>query len=72
MSRKYNQMIIPDRHIGASDFGFFNKGRELWNCENQFKDDLEDKIRYQLEVADLVQGFQVTADTNSGFASLTT
>jgi hypothetical protein len=34
------------------------------------REDLEDKIRHQLEFADQVQGFQVYADTNSGFGSL--
>ena len=31
---------------------------------------MEEIIRYQLEMADLVQGFQLSIDTNSGFASL--
>ena len=70
MSTKYNQLIVPNQHIFEQDFGFFNKGRELWNVEADFKEELEDKIRYQLECADLLQGFQLTVDTNSGFGSL--
>jgi len=46
MSRKYNQVLLPDQHIGCHDFGFFNKGRELWSCESYFKEELEDKIRF--------------------------
>lgn len=63
-------MILPHAHITEDNFKFFNKGRELWNIESQFKDDLEDKIRLQLEVADCLQGFQLSVDSNSGFASL--
>lgn len=70
MSIKFNQMFVPNQKIFEQDFCFFNKGRELWNEEAQWKDDLEDKIRQQLEIADLLQGFQLTVDTNSGFASL--
>ena len=53
-----------------SDFVFFNKGREMCNVEGVFKEYLEDKIRAHLELSDLVQGFQVTVDMNSGFGSL--
>lgn len=70
MSKKFNQCILPHSNINADNFKFFNKGRELWNQESAFKDDLEDKIRYQLEAADLMQGFKLIADTNSGFASM--
>ena len=62
---------MPHSHISEDNFKFFNKGRELWNVESQFKEDLEDKIRNQLEIADLLQGFQITVDSNSGFGSLT-
>lgn len=71
MSQKFNQLFVPHSHISMDNFKFFNKGRELWNVESQFKEDLEDKIRNQLEIADLLQGFQITVDSNSGFASLT-
>lgn len=70
MDQKYNQLIVPHSNISADNFQFFNKGRELWNIESNFKDEMEDKIRYQLEMADLVQGFQLSIDANSGFASL--
>ena len=49
---------------------FFNKGRELWQDDMQFREDLEEVIQKQLEMADRVQGFQVSVDVNSGFASL--
>ena len=71
MSQKFNQLFVPHSHISEDNFKFFNKGRELWNVESQFKEDLEDKIRNQLEIADLLQGFQITVDSNSGFGSLT-
>lgn len=70
MFQKYNQLVVPHSNISADNFQFFNKGRELWNVESDFKDEMEDKIRYQLEMADLVQGFQLSIDANSGFASL--
>lgn len=70
MSKKYNQCILPHSNINEDNFKFFNKGRELWNQECNFKDDLEDKIRFQLEAADLMQGFKMLVDSNSGFASL--
>jgi hypothetical protein len=70
MSTKLNQLFVPQQNIQESDFVFFNKGRELWNLSLQFKDDIEDTIRNQLEVSDNLQGFMVTADTNSGFGSL--
>lgn len=70
MSTKYNQLTIPHSNINQEGFRFFNKGREMWNISSQFKDDLEDKLRFQLEAADLLQGFQVTADSNSGHGSL--
>ena len=72
MSQKFNQLIMPHGHISEDNFKFFSKGRELWNIESQFKYDMEDKIRNQLEIADLIQGFQVTVDANSGFSSLCT
>lgn len=70
MNQKFNQLIVPHSNISPDNFQFFNKGRELWNIESNFKDEMEDKIRYQLEMADLVQGFQLSIDANSGFASL--
>lgn len=70
MFQKYNQLIVPHNNMSQDSFQFFNKGRELWNVENDFKEDMEDKIRQQLEIADLLQGFQLTIDGNSGFASL--
>jgi hypothetical protein len=63
-------MFVPHQSVVESDFVFFNKGREMWNRESSFKDLLEDKIRYQLEACDQLQGFQLTVDTNSGFSSL--
>ena len=71
MSQKLNQLIVPHSHISEDNFKFFSKGRELWNVGSQFKDELEDKIRNQLEISDLLQGFQITVDSNSGFGSLT-
>lgn len=70
MFQKYNQLIVPHNNLSQDSFQFFNKGRELWSIETDFKDDMEDKIRLQLEMADLLQGFQLTIDGNSGFASL--
>jgi t-SNARE complex subunit (syntaxin) len=54
MSQKFNQLILPHSHITDDNFKFFSKGRELWNIESQFKEDLEDKIRNQLEISDLL------------------
>ena len=36
----------------------------------QFKDDIEDVIRNQLEASDQLQGFQLYVDVNSGHSSL--
>jgi hypothetical protein len=70
MQQKYNQAFVPHAHIRPDDFVFYNKGRELWRMEPQFKENLEDVIRFQLEACDLLQGFQLYVDTNSGFGSL--
>ena len=63
-------MFVPTFNIGQADFVFFGKGKEMWDQESQFKDDLEDKIRFQLEASDQLQGFKLTVDANSGFSSL--
>ena len=70
MSQKMNQLFVPGQNIAENDFLFYNKGKELWSMSNQFKDDIEDKIRNQLEISDALQGFQLTVDVNSGFGSM--
>lgn len=46
-------MIIPHMNISQDNFQFFNKGRELWLVESEMKENIEDKLRYQLEAANL-------------------
>mmetsp|Transcript_14952 Transcript_14952/g.25453 ORF Transcript_14952/g.25453 Transcript_14952/m.25453 type:complete len:504 (-) Transcript_14952:21-1532(-) len=70
MSRKLNQVFAPHSIIAPENFLFFNQGRDLFQQSLQFREDLEDSVRFQLEEADLLQGFQVIVDVNSGFGSL--
>jgi hypothetical protein len=70
MSTKMNQMFMPTSNIHEQDFIFFNKGREMWSLSLAFKDEMEDKVRQQLEVSDAIQGFQMYVDSNSGYSSL--
>jgi hypothetical protein len=34
------------------------------------QDDMEDKVRFQLESSDRLQGFQLLCDTNAGYGGL--
>ena len=63
-------MLMPEGAIAEPDFGFYNKGKELWAMSYDMRDDMEDLFRHQLETSDRLQGFQVTADVMSGHGSL--
>lgn len=65
-----NMFILPSSSMDESSFNFYNRGKELWKESADLRDNLEDKFRQQLEKSDLLQGFQVSADVNSGFGSL--
>lgn len=63
-------MFTPTSLIQEDNFIFYNKGKELWGETPDFRDDLEDKFRHQLENADLLQGFTLHSDVTSGYGSL--
>lgn len=62
--------LLPTGYVEEAQFPFYNKGREMWQASGEIRDDLEDKFRHQLEKSDMLQGFQVCADVNTGHGSL--
>lgn len=70
MNEKYNQIFVPHNQVTQDNFMFFSKGKEIWSLDSKFREDIEDKVRLQLEICDLLQGFSLTVDINSGFGSL--
>ena len=67
---KHHQMLLPHAIVAEPDFYFYSRGREMYkNCAD-FRDELEDKVRIQLEQSDLLQGFTLSADVSSGHGSL--
>ena len=67
---KNNMYVLPSGYMDETNFIFYNKGKELWKLSADLRDDLEDKLRHQLEKSDLLQGFQLSSDVTSGFGSL--
>eukprot|EP00347_Sterkiella_histriomuscorum_P022491 403338293 len=67
-----NQLILPNNSsINEDNFMFYNQGKQLYDHETfELKDQIEDTIRNQLEHSDLLQGFNITCDVNSGFGSI--
>ena len=63
-------MLMPEGAISEPDFGFYNKGKELWAMSYDMRDDMEDLFRHQLETSDRLQGFQMTVDVMGGHGSL--
>jgi len=51
---KNNMYILPSGYIDESSFIFYNKGKELWRLSADLRDDLEDRLRHQLEKSDLL------------------
>ena len=49
---KRNRMLMPEGAISEPDFGFYNKGKELWAMSYDLRDDMEDLFRHQLETSD--------------------
>ena len=43
---KHSKMILPEAVISEPDFGFYNKGKELWGMSNDLRDELEDLFRH--------------------------
>ena len=53
------------------NFQFFTQGRILYEQEKSYlRDEFEERIRFQLETSDRLQGFQFLCDTNAGYGSL--
>ena len=46
---KNNQFIITDSSVPENSFNFYNKGKELWKQSYDIQDEMEDKLRHQLE-----------------------
>ena len=67
---KNNMYVLPSGYMDETNFIFYNKGKELWKLSADLRDDLEDKLRHQIEKSDLLQGFQLSSDVTSGFGSL--
>ena len=66
----YNQLILPHSVYSEDNFYFYGQGVQLYSQEPDLREDCENKIRVQLEQSDMIQGFQVLCDTNSGYGSL--
>ena len=66
MQTKYNQLLIPHSLCAEDSFGFYSKGKDVWRSGGDFREITEDKFRYQLEMSDRLQGFQITCDAASG------
>ena len=54
MNEKYNQIFVPHNQITQDNFMFFSKGKEIWSLDSKFREDIEDKVRLQLEICDLL------------------
>ncbi|KAI8849284.1 tubulin domain-containing protein [Chytridium lagenaria] len=62
----------------ASKFplSIFNQGRDIWRSNAEFtkkqqrEDFMEENLRFFVEEADSLQGFQIMADTSNGFSGL--
>jgi len=70
-----SQLFLPTGGgcgISESNFHFYTQGNLMYQEDSRgtLMDDIEEKIRFQLEQADRMQGFQIMADTNSGYGSL--
>ena len=62
---------MPHSTVLEDDNFFYNKGKLLWSANYDFREQLEDSFRNQLEKSDLLQGFSLSADVMSGNGSLT-
>ena len=51
---KNNMYVLPSGYMDETNFIFYNKGKELWKLSADLRDDLEDKLRHQLEKSDLL------------------
>jgi len=49
---KSNKMVLPHAIVSESNFFFYSRGRDMWKLNGDFRDDLEDQCRVQLEQAD--------------------
>ena len=47
-------MFVPHSIIQEDNFNFYSRGRDLWANSFEFKDQIEDKFRHQLEKSDLL------------------
>lgn len=63
-------MILPHSTVQESNFFFYSRGKEMYTFNWDFRYDLEDLCRLQLEQADRLQGYSLTVDVTSGHASL--
>jgi len=45
-------MVLPHALVSESAFVVYSRGRDMWTLTGDFRDDLEDQCRVQLEQAD--------------------
>ena len=70
MHRK-NKLLLPHAIVSEPNFTFFSRGKDMFSESLDFREELEDSFRHQLEWSDRLQGFHLAADVTSGCASLT-